>query len=93
MKLKPIGSRIVIRMVESKQPEGIIVIPDAAREKSSEGIVVELGKRATPEGLELPMDIKVDDRVLVSQYGGTDVKIDGELYKVLDYDQVICVLG
>jgi len=94
LKVKPIGDRILVEPVEEKEvKKGGIIIPDTAKEKPQEGIVRALGTGKTDDnGKRIPFEIKVGDRVLVSKYGGTEIKIDGKEYKILSSDDILAVL-
>jgi chaperonin GroES len=94
LKVKPIGDRILVEPVEEKEvKKGGIIIPDTAKEKPQEGIVRALGTGKTDDnGKKIPFEVKVGDRVLVSKYGGTEIKIDGKEYKILSSDDLLAVL-
>ena len=92
--LKPLGDRVLVEPVEEKEvKKGGIIIPDSAKEKPQEGIVVALGTGKTDDnGKKVPFEVKVKDRVLVSKYGGTEIKVDGKEYKILNADDILAVL-
>jgi chaperonin GroES len=92
--LKPLGDRVLVEPVEEKEvKKGGIIIPDTAKEKPTEGIVRALGTGKTDEnGKKLPFEVKVGDRVLVSKYGGTEVKIDGKEYKIMGSDDILAII-
>jgi len=92
--VKPLGDRILVEPVEEKEvKKGGIIIPDSAKEKPTEGIVVALGTGKTDDnGKKLPFEVKVKDRVLVSKYGGTEIKLDGKEYKILNSDDILAVI-
>ena len=94
IKLKPLGDRVLVEPVEEKEvKKGGIIIPDSAKEKPQEGVVRALGTGKTDEnGKKLPFEVKVGDRVLVSKYGGTEIKLDGKEYKILNSDDILAVL-
>lgn len=89
MKIKPIGERILIKpMKEDEKTAGGIFIPDTAKEKKKQGIVVELG---TPEeGKELP--VKKGDLVIYTGYSSEEMEMDGEEYIILNMKDVIAKL-
>lgn len=93
--VKPLGDRILVEPVEEKEvKKGGIIIPDSAKEKPTEGIVVALGTGKTDDnGKKLPFEVKVKDRVLVSKYGGTEIKLDGKEYKILNSDDILAVIA
>jgi chaperonin GroES len=92
--LKPLGDRILVEPVEEKEvKKGGIIIPDTAKEKPTEGIVRALGTGKTDDnGKKIPFEVKVGDRVLVSKYGGTEIKLDGKEYKILNSDDILGVI-
>ena len=92
--LKPLGDRVLVEPVEEKETQkGGIIIPDTATEKPTEGVVRALGTGKTDDnGKKVPFEIKKGDRVLVSKYGGTEIKLDGREYKILSSDDVLAVI-
>ena len=94
LNIKPLGDRILVEAVEEKEvKKGGIIIPDTAKEKPQEGIVVALGTGKTnDEGKKIAFEVKKGDRVLVSKYGGTEIKIDGKEYKIYNADDLIAIL-
>ena len=84
LNVKPLGDRVLVEPVEEKEvKKGGIIIPDTAKEKPMEGIVVALGTGKTDDnGKKVPFEVKKGDRVLVSKYGGTEIKLDGKEYKI-----------
>src|SRR5258708_16144780 len=81
--IRPIGDRILVEAVEEREVnKGGIVIPDTAKEKPMESRVVALGTGKTDDnGKKVPFEMKKGDRLLVTRYGGTEVKLDGKEYK------------
>jgi len=92
--LKPLGDRVLVEPVEEKETKkGGIIIPDTAKEKPTEGIIRALGTGKTDDdGKKVPFEVKVGDRVLVSKYGGTEIKLDGKEYKILNSDDLLGVI-
>jgi len=92
--LKPLGDRVLVEPVEEKEvKKGGIIIPDTAKEKPTEGLVVALGTGKTDDnGKKLPFEVKKGDRVLISKYGGTEVKLNGKEYKILNSDDILAVV-
>ena len=94
MKIRPLGARVLVEPVETKEEvKGGIYIPDTAKEKPQEGKVLAIGKKRDDDGKEIPFDVKVGDIVLTSRYGGTEVKVDGAEYKVVNQDDILAVVG
>jgi chaperonin GroES len=92
--LKPLGDRVLVEPVEEKEvKKGGIIIPDSAKEKPTEGIVRALGTGKTDEnGKKIPFEVKVGDRVLISKYGGTEIKLDDKEYKILSSDDILGII-
>ena len=78
MKLKPLSDRVVVKMVEAEETtKSGIILTGAAKEKPQIAEVVEVGPGGVVDGKEIVMEVKVGDKVLISQYAGTKVKLDG----------------
>jgi len=94
VKVKPLGDRVLVTAVEEKEvKKGGIIIPDTAKEKPIEAEVVALGTGKTDDnGKKVPFEVKVGDRVLTSKYGGTEIKLDGKEFKILNSDDILAVL-
>ena len=95
LNVKPLGDRVLVELVEEKETKkGGIIIPDTAKEKPTEGLVRALGTGKTDDnGNKVPFEVKVGDRVLVSKYGGTEIKIDVKEYKIFSADDLIGVVA
>ncbi len=91
--IKPLEDRIVVQAndAESTTASGL-VIPDTAKEKPQEGMVLAVGPGRFEDGSRVPLDVKVGDKVLYSKYGGTEVKYAGEEYLVLSARDVLAVI-
>ena len=91
--IKPLEDRIVVQAVEAETTTASgIVIPDTAKEKPQEGMVLAVGPGRFEDGARVPLDVKVGDKVLYSKYGGTEVKYAGEEYLVLSARDVLAVI-
>jgi len=92
--IKPLGERIVIKVVEdNEQTTGGIFIPDSAKEKPQKGEVVAVGLgKLNDKGEREPMDVKVGDVVLYAKYAGNDIKMDGVEYKILSVKDALAVI-
>jgi chaperonin GroES len=95
LKVKPLGDRVLVETAEETETKkGGIIIPDAHKEKPQESKVVALGTGKTDDdGKKVAFDVKVGDVVLTSKYGGSDIKIDGKEYKILNSDDILAVIG
>ena len=96
LKVRPVGDRILVEPVEEKEAKGKkgrIIIPDTAKEKPMESRVVALGTGKTgDDGRKVPFEVKKGDRVLVSKYGGTEIKLDGKEYRILNGDDILAII-
>ena len=92
--IKPLGERIVIKVVEeTEQTTGGIFIPDSAKEKPQKGEVVAVGLgKMNDKGEREPMDVKVGDVILYAKYAGTDVKMEGTEYKILSIKDALAII-
>ena len=92
--LKPLGDRVLVQAAEEKEvKKGGIIIPDSAKEKPTEAIVIALGTgKIDDKGAKVPFEVKKGDRVLISKYGGTDIKLDGKEFKLLNSDDILAIL-
>jgi len=95
LNIKPLGDRVLVEPVEEKEvKKGGIIIPDSAKEKPTEGVVRALGTGKTDDdGNKIAFEVKVGDRVLISKYGGTEIKLDNKEYKLLNADDILAVLN
>jgi chaperonin GroES len=94
MSLRPLGDKIVIKVIEdNEQTQGGIFIPDNAKEKPQKGEVVAVGEgRTLDSGEKEAVGVKVGEIILYAKYAGTDVKLDGIVYKILSIKDVLAVI-
>jgi len=94
LNIKPLGDRLLVEPVEEKEvKKGGIIIPDTAKEKPQEGVIVALGTGKTDDnGKNVAFEVKKGDRVLVSKYGGTEIKLDGREYKIFSSDDLLAII-
>lgn len=93
MKIKPLGDRVVIKMLESEETtKSGIVLPGSAKEKPQVAEVVAVGPGTVVDGKEIKMEVKVGDKVLISKYSGTEVKFDGQEYTILKQGDILAVV-
>jgi chaperonin GroES len=94
LNIKPLGDRLPVEPVEEKEvKKGGIIIPDTAKEKPTEGVIRALGTgKIDDNGKKVPFEVKVGDRVLISKYGGTEIKLDGKEYKILSSDDILAIV-
>ena len=94
MQVKPLRENILIKRVEEEnKTAGGIILPDTAKEKPSEGVVIAIGEgRVTPDGKVLPMSIKVGDTVLFSKWTGTEIKVNGEPHLIVKEGDILAII-
>src|SRR5215467_12209727 len=93
-KLTPLGDRVLLRRVqETETIRGGIIIPDTAKEKPQEGIVVAVGTGRYDKGQHIPLTVKEGDRVLFGKYAGSEIKIDGEEFLIVKEEEVFGILS
>ena len=92
-KLTPLGERVLVRRTtEVETVRGGIIIPDSAKEKPQEGVVIAVGTGRYDKGQHVPMSVKEGDRVLFGKYSGSDIKLDGEEYMIMREDEILGIL-
>ena len=93
--VKPLSDRVLVKPLEEKEvKKGGIIIPDTAKEKPQEGEVVALGTgKFDEQGKKIEFTVKKGDRVLISKYGGTEIKYEGENYLIMREDDILGILG
>ena len=94
-KITPLGDRVLVQHVyEDEQIKGGIIIPDSAKEKSQEAKVVALGTgKKDDDGKNVGFQVKKGDIVLISKYGGTEVKLDDVEYQLVREDDILGIIG
>ena len=94
MAFRPLGDRVLVRRVEEEQKtKGGIIIPDSAKEKPQEGVVVAVGPGARDDsGKVQPLDLKTGDRILFGKWSGSEIKLDGEDLLIMKESDVLGVL-
>ena len=94
MKIKPLGDRVVIKMIETEETtKSGIVLPGSAKEKPQMAEIVAVGPGICDEnGKKIPMEVKVGDKVLMSKYAGTEVKFDGTEYTILKQGDILAIV-
>lgn len=92
--VRPLGDKILVRRLQAEEKTaGGIVIPDTAKEKPKEGIVVAVGSgKLLDDGKRAQFQVKENDRVIFTSYAGSEVKIGGEEYLIMNEDDVLAVV-
>jgi chaperonin GroES len=93
-KVKPLADRILVRRLEETETSrGGIIIPDTAKEKPQQGEVIAVGPgKLNDDGARVAPEVSVGDRILMSKYAGTEVKIEGEDFIIMREDDVLGVI-
>ena len=94
MKLQPLGDRVLVEPMEAEdKTEGGIYIPDTAKEKQQKGRIVAVGKgRLQDDGKIVPLEVKVEDKVIYGRYSGTEIKIQGTDYLILKEEDILGII-
>ncbi len=95
MTFRPLHDRVLVRRIEAEEKTaGGIIIPDAAKEKPSEGEVIAAGEGTRDEdGERIALDVKVGDKILFGKWSGTEVKINGEDLIIMKESDILGILG
>lgn len=93
MNIKPLGDRVVIKAIESQETtKSGIVLPGSAKEKPMQGEVLAVGSGELIEGVRVPLELKVGDKIIYSKYAGTEVKIEENEYLILRQNDVLAII-
>ncbi len=94
MKVRPLQDRVLVKRVESEsRSAGGIIIPDTAKEKPLEGVVIAVGPgKRLDDGSRVTPEVKTGDRVLFGKYAGTEIKVDGEDHMILKESDILGIL-
>jgi chaperonin GroES len=95
IKLRPLGDRLLIEPAEQEETfaGGQLVLPETAKEKPQQGIVLAAGAgRLDDDGERIQMDVKVGDRVLFAKYAGTEIKLDGKKLLIMKESDILGVV-
>ena len=93
MKIKPLADRVVIRIVEAEETtKSGIILAGTAKEKPQVAEVVAVGPGGNVEGKDITMYVNVGDKVLISRYSGTEVKLDGVEYTIVRQNDILAVV-
>ena len=93
MTIKPLADRVVIKMMEAEETtKGGIILAASAQEKPQVAEIVAVGPGGVVDGKEVKMYLKVGDKVRLSKYAGTEVKLDGEDYTILRQSDILAIV-
>lgn len=93
--IRPLGDRVIIEPVEQEETiaGGMLVLPETAKEKPQQGIVLAAGEgKRDDDGKRIPMDVKVGDRILFAKYTGTEIKLDGKKLLIMKESDILGIL-
>ncbi|TMA31661.1 MAG: co-chaperone GroES [Deltaproteobacteria bacterium] len=93
-RVRPLQDRVIIKRVEEREEKSVggIIIPDTAKEKPQEGLVVAVGPGRREDGKVVAPDVKKGDRVLFGKYTGSEIKLDGEEHLILREEDLLGVV-
>lgn len=93
MNIKPLGDRVVTKMVEAEETtQSGIILAGSAKEKPQFAEVIAVGPGGVVDGKEVKMELKAGDKVIMSKYAGTEVKLDGEEYVIISQKDVLAIV-
>ena len=96
MNVRPLRDRILVERLEHAEQRSVggIIIPDTAKEKPQQGRVVAVGKgRVNDKGEVFPLDVKAGDTILFGKYAGSEIKLDGKDYLIVNESEIFAVIG
>ena len=94
MNIKPLGDRVVIKMVEAEtQTKSGIVLPGTAKEKPQVAEVLAVGPGGMVDGKEVVMEVSIGDKIIYSKYAGTELKLDGEEFIIVRQNDILGILA
>lgn len=92
-KIRPLGDRVVVKVVKEEKTAGGLLLPDTAQEKPQTGEVLSVGPgRILDNGSRTTVDVKAGDKVLFAKYSGTEVKLDGETYLLIAEKDILGIV-
>lgn len=93
MNIKPLGDRVVTKMAEAEETtQSVIILAGSAKEKPQFAEVIAVGPGGVVDGKEVKMELKAGDKVIMSKYAGTEVKLDGEEYVIISQKDVLAIV-
>jgi len=94
VKIRPLQDRVIVKRIqEEEKTSGGIIIPDTAKEKPQEGKVIAVGPgKANDEGKIVPLDVKVNDRILFGKYSGSEINIDGDEHLIMREEDILGII-
>ncbi len=95
LNIRPLGDKVIVKRVKAEETTaGGIVLPDSAKEKPKRGVILAIGNgRLLDDGTRSEMQVKKNEEVLFTSYAGTEIKVDGEEYMIMDESAVLGIVG
>ncbi|MHC4697106.1 MAG: co-chaperone GroES [Planctomycetota bacterium] len=95
LNIRPLGDKVIVQRVEAEgKTAGGIVLPDTAKEKPKRGIILAVGNgRLLDDGSRSEMQVKKNDEVIFTSYAGTEIKVSGEDYMIMDESDILGIIG
>ena len=95
LNIRPLGDKVIVQRVEAEEKTaGGIVLPDTAKEKPKRGIILAVGNgRLLDDGTRSEMQVKKNDEVIFTSYAGTEIKVSGEDYMIMDESDILGIIG
>ena len=90
--IKPLSDRVLLKMVEAEDTTKSGIILAASKEKPEIAEVVAVGPGAVIDGKIIPMEVKVNDKVIIAKYAGTEVKYEGTEYIIVKQEEILAVV-
>ncbi len=95
LNIRPLGDKVIVKRVDAEEvTAGGIVLPDSAKEKPKRGIILAIGNgRLLDDGTRGTMQVKKNDEVIFTSYAGTEIKVDGDEYMIMDESDILGVVS
>ncbi len=95
LNIRPLGDKVIVKRVDAEEmTAGGIVLPDSAKEKPKRGIILAIGNgRLLDDGTRSEMQVKKNDEVIFTSYAGTEIKVDGDEYMIMDESDILGIMG
>jgi chaperonin GroES len=94
MKVRPLHDRILVKRLDSEtKTKGGIIIPDTAKEKPQEGLVIAAGPgKVNEDGKVTPLDVKKGDKILFGKYSGSEITLEGDEHLIIREEDVLAII-
>jgi len=93
MNIRPLGNRVLLKPIEAEEKtKSGLYIPESAKEKQQEAVVVAVGDGETKDGKKISINLKVGDKVIYESFGGTEIKVDGKKHILMDVKDILAAV-